>query len=383
MKTKMLFILATLSLGLLIVSCGSDPTPTPEPKPVATATPTPGKFDGLPAGLRAIIEEAKSEGKVNVRTSGFPKEQIELLQNGFQEKFGFPVTIEHFAQHPKEYVTVLAQEAEAGKISSDIAKGGSSPNMLPTIGKGGMQDVDWLGTFGPLFEGSSLEQLKTIHGATEKEIVGHCLADTSSVYGFAYNTERLKKSEIPTTWDGLWDPKVKGLVGMMSGGFPLGTVGINWGEEKILDYAEKTKANEIVVVSGGSVGVVKSVISGETPIGIASVGTALQNKSKGAPIDVVIPSDLIPYFQVNICALKGANQSMAQLFAAWYVAEGRNLFAIAPHYQFHVTDKTGALGEILKAQGVENAPTQTWAGAEQGKMRTDLRGKVMKIWTGA
>ena len=38
MKTKMLFILATLSLGLLIVSCRSDPTPTPEPKPVATAT---------------------------------------------------------------------------------------------------------------------------------------------------------------------------------------------------------------------------------------------------------------------------------------------------------------------------------------------------------
>ena len=382
--------LAALAMAAALAACRADPTATPVPTPVpatptpapATATPTPDPMAMYSPELRAILEGARAEGKVNIRTAGMSSAEREIFANGFEEKFGFPVTIEVFEQHPSQYSTVLAQEAEAGKVASDMTRGGSSPHQSGVINAGGAQDVDF-NVLAPLFDAAGQARLRELNDAVDPTISSACLADTAAPYAIVFNPGMIDKADVPTTWDGLTDPQYKGLIGMMSGGFPFGTLALNWGEDRILEFARDTKANDVQVISGGSNGVTEAVITGEASIGVASISTTLEKKDDGAPLDFVLPSDVNVLFLLNTCVLNGPNPNMAQLFTTWYAVEGRTLASGPPTYTFNLLlDETGYAQELKEEFNLGAAPFAYFTGGEEAQRRTEYRNKVMEVWTG-
>ena len=386
--------LAALALVAVLAACGSDPTPTPRPTatpvpqatptpaPQATATPTPEPMAMYSDELQAILDAAEAEGKVNIRTSGMSSTEREILAAGFEERFGFPVEIEVFEQHPSQYSTVLAQEAEAGKVQSDMTRGGSSPHQAGVINAGGSQEMDF-SILAPLFDEAGQARLQELNDAVDPSIAVSCLADTASPYAIVFNPNLISKGDVPTTWDGLTDSKYKGVIGMMAGGFPFGTLALNWGEDRILQFARDTKENEVQVISGGSNGVTEAVITGEASIGVASISTTLEKKDAGAPLDFVLPSDVNVLFLLNTCVLDGPNPNMAQLFVTWYAVEGRTLASGPPTYTFNMLlDETGYAQDLKDEFDLGNAPFAYFTGGVEAEMRTEYRNKVMDIWTG-
>lgn len=382
--------LAALAMAAALAACRADPTPTPIPTPVpatptpapATATPTPDPMAMRSPELRAILEGAEAEGTVNIRTAGMSSAERAIFAEGFEEKFGFPVTIEVFEQHPSQYSTVLAQEAEAGKVASDMTRGGSSPHQSGVINAGGAQDVDF-DVLAPLFDAAGQARLRELNDAVDPTISSACLADTAAPYAIVFNPNMIEKADVPTTWDGLTAPQYKGLIGMMSGGFPFGTLALNWGEDRILQFARDTKANDVQVISGGSNGVTEAVITGEASIGVASISTTLEKIGDGAPLDFVLPSDVNVLFLLNTCVLDGPNPNMAQLFTTWYAVEGRALASGPPTYTFNLLlDETGYAQELKDEFGLDAAPFAYFTGGEEAQRRTEYRNKVMEVWTG-
>ena len=391
--------LAALALTAALAACGSDPTATPSPTPAppatstpvpvpttAPSTPTPTSTPTLTSTyspeLLAILEGAQEEGKVNIRTASMSSAEREIFASGFEDTFGFPVEIEVFEQHPSQYSTVLAQEAEAGKVQSDMTRGGSSPHQSGVINAGGAQNVDF-DVLAPLFDAEGRARLRELNEAVDPTIRSACLADTAAPYAIVFNPNMIDKADVPTTWDGLTEPQYSGLIGMMSGGFPFGTLALNWGEERILQFARDTKANDVQVISGGSNGVTEAVISGEASIGVASISTTLEKKDDGAPLDFVLPSDVNVLFLLNTCVLDGPNPNMAQLFTTWYAVEGRTLASGPPTYTFNLLlDETGYAQDLKEEFNLGAAPFAYFTGGEEAQRRTEYRNKVMEVWTG-
>lgn len=389
--------LTALALVAMLAACGSDPTPTPTPVPPTatpvpapaattapepTATPTPDPTADYSDELKAVLAGAEEEGVVNIRTSGMSSQERGIYEAAFEERFGFPIEIEVFEQHPRQYSTVLAQEAEAGKVESDMTRGGSSPHQAGVVNAGGSQEMDF-SIFYPLFDEAGQARLKQLNDAVDPSIAKSCLGDTASPYAIVFNPSLIDKGDVPTTWDGLTDQKYNGLIAMMSGGFPFGTLALNWGEDRILQFAEDTKANNIQVISGGSNGVTEAVITGEASIGVASISTTLEKKDAGAPLDFVLPSDVNVLFLLNTCVLDGPNPNMAQLFVIWYAVEGRTLASGPPTYTFNMLlDETGYAQQLKDEFNLAQAPFAYFTGGEEAAMRTEYRNKVMEVWTG-
>jgi len=93
------------------------------------------------------------------------------------------------------------------------------------------------------------------------------------------------------------------------------------GEDKAFQYYEALDKNlSQVTKSGGAPG--RMAASGETPIGVALAYEVEVAKKQGAPIDVIFPSDGIPWTFEGNALVKGAkNPQNARRFLDWAVSK--------------------------------------------------------------
>jgi iron(III) transport system substrate-binding protein len=93
------------------------------------------------------------------------------------------------------------------------------------------------------------------------------------------------------------------------------------GEDKMWQYYEALDRNlSQVTKSGGAPG--RMAASGETPIGIALAYEVEVAKKQGAPIDVIWPSDGVPWTFEGNGLVKGAkNPQNAKRFLDWAVSK--------------------------------------------------------------
>jgi len=406
---KLLLIVVPL-MALVAMACGGGPTPTPiiievpvdrevirevpvdrevireievpretRVQVIVTATPTP---TALPTELDAILEAAAAEGVVEFRWLTPPRGMVSTWQAAFFQRFGFPVDIQTTVQHPVRASLSLSQEFQAGKMTNDIYQGSSPLNRGP-YKAGAMQSVDWMGTFGPLFDDRGQQKLQALTDEIEPDIADACLPFYHVAYPIGYNTDKVSADEVPDTFEGLLDAKWENKVSWQDGGFPMGTMGLSWGRERTVAFAKGLKDNGVIIgVGGGSSAVVQSVVTGEASLGVASYNNWLELIADGAPVNFkFVSNDITPYFMLNFCALAGSHPNMAQLFIVWSTVEGRDLIAGSPAYRARIDDKAGPLGEVLKAQKVDLSKFITWADAEGGALRTSIRLEAVKEFT--
>lgn len=219
--------------------------------------------------------------------------------------------------------------AAAGELQTRIRTEKNSPKGDVFIG-GSSEFHDPLGKEG------LLEAYKSPNAApldaTFKDPDGFWTGWYTGIFGFVFNTDRFGKElsgvKKPSAWDDLLDPAWKGKLIMpdpvkTGGGYIFLATQIfrfNKDEDKAMDFMKKLNANI-------------AQYTGTAPQGIDLVGTGqfvgcpnwshdiLTAKSKGQPIELIVPSDT--GFEVGgVSIIKGGpNTSAAKAFVDWVLTK--------------------------------------------------------------
>jgi iron(III) transport system substrate-binding protein len=146
---------------------------------------------------------------------------------------------------------------------------------------------------------------------------------------FAVNQKKMAELKLspPRSWADLLDAKYKGHI-VMSNPSTSGTAYLllashaaRLGEDRMWEYYDAIDKNlSQVTKSGGAPG--RMAASGETPIGIALAYEVEVAKKQGAPIDVIWPSDGVPWTFEGNGLVKGAkNPHNAKRFLDWAISK--------------------------------------------------------------
>jgi iron(III) transport system substrate-binding protein len=191
------------------------------------------------------------------------------LVKAFEQKYGIKVNV--WRSSSEKVLQRAIQETRAGRASMDIAE-----------------------TNGPELESMHREKvLQAVKSPHLKDLIeqairphGEWVGTRLNVFVQAYNTQLVKKEEVPKTWEELANPKWKGKLGIeqedadwLAGQFA------EMGEAKAAKVFRDIVAANGMSVRKGHTLLTQLVVSGEIPLALTVYNyKAEQLKQKGAPI---------------------------------------------------------------------------------------------------
>lgn len=219
---------------------------------------------------KRLLERAKQEGALTIYTSLAPTESQPLAQ-AFEKKYG--IKVELWRAISERVVQRALSEAKAGRHTADV-----------------------IATNGPEMENLAREkilaQYYSPHAADlpPASIPRHGLwmPDRLQIFVVGYNTNLVKREELPKSLAGFIDPKWKGRIAIEAGDFEwMATLVKKWGEAQGMEFFRKL-AELKPEVRKGHVLLAQLIAAGELPVGLTTYsGNAETLKRKGAPIDWV------------------------------------------------------------------------------------------------
>jgi hypothetical protein len=360
MKTRsrgLLIVVLAMVFGLVVVSCGADPTATPEPTatPTATATPIPGTTPTAtarptatagPTDFELLVERARASNHVVRAALGFhPDETVRALEIAFEERWGFPLILENEPGHPnRDMPAKITAAAQTGSGVLEFGPTGTTVLAFPLLEEGYLRKPQW-DLLAEEWPGIYDMQMQIPDWTSPSLPAGETLRDYCALRGHStwvmnYNPRNVSEAEIANlTYDDFLKPEWKNRVAMDERAlglyqFPLAP---GWSEERLSARAHNLGVNGLKLLAGGSNGVKQGIIQGEVDIGLAS--PAWTEKLGGQPIDFTVaefttganPSvSCLPKYSVN-------DADMAELFYGWEKMEGNKAAAQQPtNYTFAV-----------------------------------------------
>ncbi len=257
-----------------------------------------------------IIEAAKQEGKVSYYTT-MTLSQSKKVVDRFQQKYPF--------------------------IQPELFRGGGDEvlNRILNEARGGLNAWDVVSTRGDSVLTLMDSKLITPYRSPESKFIDRDMVDDDGYwtayyvnpYVLGYNTNLVKKEDVPKTYEQLLDPKWKGRkisIDDSAYGLLAGLIRA-WGKEKAVDYFKKLAAQEPVVMRGNT-NRVQLAMAGEYPLVIAYAPTLQRETSLGHPMDWV-PLEPVPV-QVNpmMLAAKAPHPNAGKLFIDFLLSkEGQKM----------------------------------------------------------
>ena len=260
----------------------------------------------------ALIKGAKEEQAVAVYTSMRVDELSELVKK-FTDRYPF-LKVNPSRLSGRRVITRVETEYRAGRYSVDVA--GGFANISYSLKEGGL--------IGPYYSPE-----RKFFPVRNSEKAGYFAPDYITPVVLGYNTNMLKRAEVPKSYAELLDPKWKDKMFLDDEDYDWFVVLMHhFGKQKGIEYMKKLAANG-VSIRRGRVLQTQMIIAGERPIGIALHGHSLLDfKEKGAPIDYVI---LDPYFAKPsevMLARYAPHPHAAALYLDWVLSEeGQSLMA--------------------------------------------------------
>ncbi len=216
-----------------------------------------------------LVEGAKKEGELNIYTSA-QTDDMGALAKAFEAKYGVKVNI--WRSSSEKVLQRAVQEARAGRAAMDVAE-----------------------TNGPELESMHREKiLVAVKSPHLKDLIeqairphGEWVGTRLNVFVQAYNTNAVKKEEVPKTWEDLTNPKWKGKLGIEQEDADwLAGQYAEMGEAKAAKVFRDIVNTNGVSVRKGHTLLTQLVASGEIPLALTVYNyKAQQLKEKGAPID--------------------------------------------------------------------------------------------------
>lgn len=215
-----------------------------------------------------ILEKAKQEGTVAVYTSLSPTEAKPLVAL-FEQKYGVKVA---------------------------MWRGLSDQVLQRTVSeaRGRRYTVDVVETNGPEMESLAREQLLAeFHTPRLADLPQDMLPrsrmwlpDRLTVFVVGYNTQKVKREDLPKTYEGFTDPKWKGRIALESSDAEwMAAVVHAWGEQRGMAFFQKLSA-EKPTLRKGHILLSQLIASGEIDVGLtAYYANVASAKARGGPIE--------------------------------------------------------------------------------------------------
>lgn len=256
-----------------------------------------------------LVERAKQEGTLTWYTSLAPTES-QPVADAFEKKYG--VKVELWRSQSERVVQRAVSEA-----------------------KGGRHVLDVVATNGPEMESLAREQILTTyftpHAADlpPASIPRHRLwmPDRLQFFVVGYNTNLVKREELPKTLKGFLDPKWKGKLSIEAGDAEwMATLVRKWGEAEGMAFFRKLSDQRPSVRKGHPL-IAQLIAAGEIPVCLTAYSANVEAlKRKGAPIDYA-PIDAVARPQGIGISKNAPHPAAALLFADFVLSEeGQRLY---------------------------------------------------------
>jgi iron(III) transport system substrate-binding protein len=217
-----------------------------------------------------IVAAAKKDASLTLYTT-IAEKDLPAIVKPFEQKYGIKVNVWRAGTDKVLQRTVT--EANAKKYDVDVIHFGS-----------------------PEMEALSREKiLQAVNSPVHKDLAPGSVprhkewaATILSVWVQAYNTNAIKKEELPKTYKDLLDPKWKGKLGIeaKNDDWFATVVDLMGGEEKGLAFFRELVARNGISPRHGHTLLTNMVVSGEVPLALTVYNyMPEQAKKKGAPID--------------------------------------------------------------------------------------------------
>ncbi len=216
-----------------------------------------------------LIEGAKKEGALLFYTT-FPTEYANQLIEPFKNKYGVKVNVWR-----------ARSEIVLRKVITEARAGGPSVDVITIIS--------------PAVEALRRENLvQEIHSPYHKDLVHFAVpahrewvSTLQHVFVQAYNTNKVRKEDLPKTYEDLLAPKWKGKLAIEGDDHEwMSSVIADMGSAKGIKFFRDLVANNGLSVRSGHPLLTNLVASGEVPLALTVYQYSVeQAKKKGAPID--------------------------------------------------------------------------------------------------
>jgi iron(III) transport system substrate-binding protein len=267
MKRQLCLLASAITLALCAAFPALAQTATPASAGTATIANI-ATYEG-PDRMERLIAGAKKEGALTLYTS-IAASDVSLMTSVFERKYGVKVTVWR-AANDKVLQRVMAEQA-AKRYDVDSVQ----------IASG---ELEALTRENALQEVRSPNFANLIPGAVPKhhKWAAHYL----NVWVQAYNTNKVRKDELPKTYSDLLDPRWKGRLGIEGNNEEwFYTVVDGMGETAGLKFFRDLVATNGLSVNNGHSLLNNLVAAGEVPMALTDYNyMPEQAKQKGAPID--------------------------------------------------------------------------------------------------
>lgn len=222
-----------------------------------------------PARHQRLVEAAKREGALTFYTS-IPEKDMAILSADFEKRYGIRVNV--WRGSTVKVLQRVVAEKKAGRWDFD-AVDISSPELEALYREGALQEVN------SALQKELMDETMPTHRGWAPQFL--------SVFVQAYNTNVIKKEDLPKSYADLLDPKWKGLLGVEvnDSDWYCGQVKFLGEEKGTKLFQDIVARNKWSVRSGHSL-LANMVVSGEVPMGLTTYSYMIdQAKQKGAPVD--------------------------------------------------------------------------------------------------
>jgi iron(III) transport system substrate-binding protein len=225
--------------------------------------------DDGPSRHQRLMQAARIEGSLTVYTSN-AADTLKVLSADFEKRYG--VRVDTWRASSAKVLQRAVAEKRANRWDFD-AVSVSSPELEALYREKLLQEIN-SGWHGEMLEGT----LPAHRGWAPQFI---------NVFVQAYNTQAVKKRDLPERWTDLLEPRWRGMLGVEAkAGEWYCSLLKNLGEEKGTELFRQIAArNGLSVRSGNSV-LANMVVSGEVPMALAVYSHMIdQARQQGAPVD--------------------------------------------------------------------------------------------------
>ena len=263
------------------------------------------------ARTQRLAEAARKEGEVMVYHST-QSEDLRPVFEAFTKKYG--VKVREWRSSSENVVQRVIRESNAGRHDVDLIEN-NLPELEALRREKLLRRID-----SPVYADLRAKMVPEHH---------EYAVSTMDVFVQAYNTQKVKREELPKKYEDLLDPRWKGRLGVEAEDEAwFGTLLNALGQERGLKLFHDIVANNGISVRKGHTLLAQLVASGEVPLALTVYNyKPPQLKAKGGTIDWFVMPPVIAQMHGVAVHKDAPHAAAAELLYDFFLSEGQPILA--------------------------------------------------------